>query len=190
VSLKVRFILPATPTEYFGHANIIKYCNRPFKDTYLMNKALTENWNSVVSPEDKVFHLGDFAFGGIRKYLPYLNGEIILIRGNHDRDSEIKGCGLKIYQNLDFEYAGYKFKMNHRPVFIPATYDPFNDGERRSNINLHEYDYILCGHVHEKWVNNQKNINVGSDVWDFKPVSIDKLIEYIETLKKMIKIIR
>lgn len=148
-----------------------------------MNKALTENWNSVVKPEDTVFHLGDFAFGGISKFLPYLNGNITLIRGNHDRDSDIRGCGLLIHQNLDFDYGGYHFKMNHRPVFESGTPDPFRDAETRSLIKLKDYDYILCGHVHEKWINNGKNINVGTDVWDFKPLDIDALIQYIELLK-------
>lgn len=144
-----------------------------------MNKVLTENWNSVVKPEDLVYHLGDFAFGGIRKYAPYLNGEIILVRGNHDRNSDIKDCGLKIVQNLDFEYDGIKFKMNHRPVFTPGTNDPYNDCEHRSIIKLKDYHWILCGHVHEKWRIFQKNINVGTDIWDFKPVSIDKIMELI-----------
>lgn len=169
-----------TSDTHFGHANIIKYCNRPFKDTYSMNKVLTENWNSVIKPEDKVYHLGDFAFGGVNRYLPYLNGEIILIRGNHDRHSDIKGCELQILQNLDFEYGGYKFKMNHRPVYEQGINDPFRDAEVRSNIRLRDYDYILCGHVHEKWLRNGQNINVGVDIWDFKPVSFDTIIDLID----------
>ena len=140
-----------TSDTHFGHTNILKYCNRPFKDVYLMNKTLTENWNSIITPEDTVYHLGDFAFGGISKYLPELNGDITMIRGNHDRDSDIKGSGIKYVQNMDFEYKGVKFKMNHRPVFLPGTEDPFNDREQRSIIKLSDYDWILCGHVHEKW---------------------------------------
>lgn len=68
-----------TSDTHLGHKNIITYCHRPFKDTYLMNKAITENWNSVVKPEDTVYHLGDFAFGGIKNYIPYLNGTIEFI---------------------------------------------------------------------------------------------------------------
>jgi calcineurin-like phosphoesterase family protein len=168
-----------TSDTHFGHTNIIKYCNRPFKNAYLMDNALIENWNSAVGPEDIVYHLGDFAFGGIAKYLPRLNGEIILIRGNHDRNSELKGCDFKIHQNLDFKYGGYKFKMNHRPVYPAGTNDPFRDAEVKSIINLSEYDWILSGHIHEKWVKHGKNINVGVDVWDFKPVSIDTIIDLI-----------
>ena len=172
-----------TSDTHFGHANIIGYCDRPYKDTYLMNKALTENWNSVVTPEDTVYHMGDFAFGGIKKYIPHLNGKIILVRGNHDRDSDIKDCGLEIVQNLDFEYGGLKFKFNHRPVFTAGTVDPYNDGERRSKIDLDKYDWIICGHIHEKWKVMQKNINVGVDVWGFKPISFEEIFEMLEKTK-------
>ena len=51
-----------------------------------MNQKLIENWNSVVGPNDLVFHLGDFAFGGAEiwnKTLPRLNGHKVLILGNH-----------------------------------------------------------------------------------------------------------
>ena len=168
-----------TSDTHWNHANIIKYCNRPFPDVHTMNKALTENWNSVVTPEDDIYQLGDFAFGNDpEKYMKFLNGNIISIRGNHDTDKACK----KWIQKMEFEYGGYKFLLNHRPVYIPGTTDPFNDADR-SNINLDKYDYILCGHVHEKWKINQKNINVGVDVWDFKPVSIDEIIEFIKTIK-------
>lgn len=171
-----------TSDTHLGHKKIIEYCNRPFKDVYLMDKAIVENWNEVVSDDDTVYHLGDFAFGGIKNYLPHLNGNIILIRGNHDRDNDIRGCeDLKIVQNMDYVAGGLKFKLNHRPVFVPGTNDPFNDAERRSVIKLKDYDYIMCGHVHEKWVKLQKNINVGTDAWGFKPTSIDNLLEFIKS---------
>ena len=51
-----------TSDTHFGHNNIIKFCKRPWKTTEEMNEALIERWNSVVKPDDIVFHLGDFAF--------------------------------------------------------------------------------------------------------------------------------
>ena len=47
---------------HFGHANIIKYCKRPFKDLEEMNAILIKNWNERVSPGDIVIVLGDFAW--------------------------------------------------------------------------------------------------------------------------------
>ena len=43
---------------HFYHTNIIKYCKRPFKDTYDMNKTIIDNWNRIVKPNDIVLTLG------------------------------------------------------------------------------------------------------------------------------------
>lgn len=75
-----------TSDTHFGHANIIRLCNRPFEDVNEMNEKLIENWNKVVPENGTVFHLGDFAFGGSglwNKVLDQLNGQIYLIMGNH-----------------------------------------------------------------------------------------------------------
>ena len=52
-----------TADTHFGHGNIIKYCNRPFKNHLEMDDELIRRWNNVVSNEDEVYHLGDFEFG-------------------------------------------------------------------------------------------------------------------------------
>lgn len=75
---------------HLGHENIIKYCDRPFKTVSEMNSVLIKNWNKTVSSEDKVFVLGDFAFGNKEQILNWghaLNGNKTLILGNHDRAS-------------------------------------------------------------------------------------------------------
>ena len=48
--------------QHFGHSNIIKFMLRPFADVEEMDYALITNWNSVVSPEDSVYVVGDFSF--------------------------------------------------------------------------------------------------------------------------------
>ena len=52
-----------------------------------MNETIIANWNSVVGPDDIIFHLGDFCLGGSAEWinvLNRLNGKIYLIAGNHD----------------------------------------------------------------------------------------------------------
>ena len=56
-----------TADLHLGHANIIRYCGRPYRDVNEMNEDLIRRWNSVVSDNDRVFFLGDFALGDIEK---------------------------------------------------------------------------------------------------------------------------
>jgi len=82
-----------TSDHHFNHFNIIKYCNRPFSNIGEMNNTLVNNWNSVVTDKDIVFHLGDFCFGDRKEWRKWINqlsfSQIHLIQGNHDRLSDI-----------------------------------------------------------------------------------------------------
>lgn len=76
-----------TSDLHFGHRNIIKFCNRPWETVEEMDKALIENWNSVVGKNDIVFDLGDFAFAPNwrwKEIISQLNGKHYLILGNHE----------------------------------------------------------------------------------------------------------
>src|SRR5512135_1658657 len=74
---------------HFGHANIIRYSNRPYKDVDEMNEMMIQEWNKLVKPGDLVYHNGDFAFlptDKLEKLLRRLSGSIHLVLGNHDKD--------------------------------------------------------------------------------------------------------
>lgn len=167
-----------TSDTHFGHANIIQYCKRPFRDVSHMNEALIEKWNSKVGPGDTVYHLGDFCMGpkenvNIRKSL---NGKVILVKGNHDKKNEIHlAAGFdEIHKRLEIVVDGYKLYLAHIPIHL----DP---GIRWYPAELkttppEEYDYFLCGHVHEQWKRNGNTINVGVDVSDFVPLTLAELL--------------
>ena len=53
-----------TSDTHFYHENIIRFCNRPFKDVEMMNETIIANWNNTIGQDDIVFHLGDFCLGG------------------------------------------------------------------------------------------------------------------------------
>jgi calcineurin-like phosphoesterase family protein len=78
---------------HLGHANVIKYCNRPFADVEAMNKALLHAWR-VTKPLDTVINLGNVSLKQNKEYLAKtirnLPGYKILIMGNHDRKRSVK----------------------------------------------------------------------------------------------------
>ena len=51
-----------TSDTFFGRRNIIEIANRPFKDLDEMHAVMVNNWNSVVTDNDIVYHLGNFAW--------------------------------------------------------------------------------------------------------------------------------
>ena len=166
-----------TSDTHYGHAKILEYCNRPFPDADTMDKIMIERWNAVVRPEDYVFHLGDFAMGSnlaertaaIRKRL---NGDITIVLGNHDRSANFyRTAG---FQDARSSWSGFmppqskcKILMRHRPPERPLPEHA-------------EYDLILCGHVHEKWLHRGKVVNVGVDQWGFRPVTLEALLKVNE----------
>jgi calcineurin-like phosphoesterase family protein len=100
-----------TSDSHFFHKNILKYTHRPWVDVGSMNAALIQNWNSVVKPEDSIYHLGDFAFGSLNKtieILSQLNGKKYLVKGNHDyhchrEDFRVRWQWIKDYYSLSVQ---------------------------------------------------------------------------------------
>lgn len=126
---------------HFGHANIIRFDGRPFKNTDEMEETLVQNWNSVTQPEDTVYILGDFCWGKEpewKRILPRLNGSKVLIRGNHDLKEMSAGLKKMFRDVKDYKEitdAGRHVIMCHYPMLLyKASYDPDC--------------YMLCGHVH------------------------------------------
>jgi calcineurin-like phosphoesterase family protein len=159
---------------HYFHRNIIlpTYCNRPFlslegvPNVPLMNKTMLDNWNSVVKETDVTYLLGDFLLGPKILLGPTrakLNGKVILIRGNHDRSvSAMLAAGFdEVYNSLELDLDGYKLYLSHKPVVS-------DDGP---------FDFYLNGHIHERWKKLGKRINVGVDVWNFFPKTLQELID-------------
>ena len=105
---------------HFNHSNIIQYCNRPYSNVEQMNEDLIKRWNSVVSGQDIVYVLGDFAFGreAVQEFVTRLNGIKYLIKGNHDTypNQFYRDCGFKeVYDKpvlVDF------CLMSHEPLVL------------------------------------------------------------------------
>ena len=121
---------------HFGHTNVIKYCNRPFKDAKEMDSVLIKTWNETVSNKDVVIHLGDFAFCSkerAREICSELNGRKILIKGNHDNwpDEFYKEIGFDYVSKYPIIWGGTPdnngfYIMSHAPLILSETTPYFN----------------------------------------------------------------
>lgn len=80
---------------HFGHESVINMCKRPFSSIEEMDETLIVNWNSVVSPNDEIYILGDFIFKSEltpQYYLDQLKGKKHLILGNHEKWRKQVAC--------------------------------------------------------------------------------------------------
>ena len=174
-----------TSDTHWHHSRIIEFCNRPFTSIEEMNEKLIENWNSVVKPGDTVFHLGDFCFGGSQAWnsiLDQLNGDILLIKGNHDEKSLRQGYMLR------FKWVGYQLHLLIEDRSIYLNHFPFLCyGGTYHDIPT----WQLFGHVHSGPGANGKDINrmqylfptqydVGVDNNNFTPVSFEQIKTIID----------
>lgn len=101
---------------HFNHANCIGYSNRPYKNIEEMNNDLIKKWNSKVGKEDKVFVLGDFAFGNITEIVPLLHGHKILIMGNHDSGPSSKYINAGFNKVINCPIILDGLVLSHRPI--------------------------------------------------------------------------
>lgn len=146
---------------HFNHKNILRYCNRPFKSIEDMNSVLIENWNNVVSKKDTIYHLGDFAWGNketVSKLLSKLNGNKILIKGNHDRKSckWYLECGIEVCLDGGI-LLNDKYLLTHKPI-------------GSSFVNIH-------GHIHNDIIGDNKHINVSVEQINYTPVLFEEAIK-------------
>jgi len=182
-----------TSDLHFGHANVILYCDRPFKNTKQMDKFLIFQWNCYVAPQDEVYVLGDFALNrnALSVIGPKLNGKKFLISGNHDktflkRDSKNKhaaadtkkavDAGWVVTQQIEVEtMGGLKIIMTHLP---PKKEGMTQYDERYMNerIDPDEKALHLHGHLHGKYRKRGNLIDVGWDAWQ-RPITMKEVID-------------
>lgn len=155
---------------HFGHSNIIKYCNRPYKveggnnnpanvpEVKRMNEDILQMFDFLPDNCD-IWNLGDVFFAGSNNYKKYLtddkinelkgivarmkkgNRRLFLVLGNHDNVHFEGKSRLDYYYNLGFD------KVYDTPVIIDDKY-----------ILSHEPVYIapgsnfvnLYGHTHDE----------------------------------------
>jgi calcineurin-like phosphoesterase family protein len=146
--------MPATflvSDTHFGHAGVCRFTHpddpavklRPWDNPDEMDEEMVRRWNERVRPTDKVYHLGDVVINRrALRTLHRLNGDKVLIRGNHDifRDEEYRTYfrELRAYHVLNGAI------LSHIPVHEASL--------GRFGVNIH-------GHLHASRVKRARGVD-------------------------------
>lgn len=167
-----------TSDTHFHHKNVINLSSRPFDSIEDMNEQFIDNWNKTVSRNDTIYHLGDFALGGVNKWksiVTRLKGKIHLVLGNHDDKKVVN----KLAHHFESVETMITKKIDKQHLFL--FHYPIE-------IGLTPNAYSLHGHIHERPSRLVNQINVGVDS-DFtrEKVGFGNLI-HEETILEELKI--
>ncbi|AWN44628.1 metallophosphoesterase family protein [Methylobacterium durans] len=156
-----------TSDTHFGDPRILRLDRRPFPDLASHDAALITNWNAVVSADDTVWHLGDFALGPsdvrVAEILGGLAGIKHLIRGNNDGPGTLAAPGWASVAH----YAEVTVE-ERRLVLCHYAFRTWN-GIGRGALNLH-------GHSHGQLRPMPKQYDVGVDAQGFAPVTLPAIL--------------
>ena len=147
---------------HFGHMGVCKFTRsdgvtklRPWDSAEEMDEAMVRSWNETVRPSDKVYHLGDVVINRKSlKTMARLNGDKVLIRGNHDifRDDEYR----EYFRELRAYHVMNGMILSHIPVH--------SDSLGRFGVNVH-------GHTHANRVRKARGVDArtGEVVYSDEP---------------------
>jgi calcineurin-like phosphoesterase family protein len=156
---------------HLGHANIIKYCSRPFPHDAVdvMDQVLIRNWNYTIKPGDRVYYIGDLCYGPLARtpfeYIQRLNGRFTLIQGNHDEGEYVTIHSETLVHN------NIPFMLIHDPDDMPKAFDGWVIHGHHHNNDLIHYPFI---NFEKRW------INVSAEVVKYQPVSLSNLCNIIK----------
>lgn len=170
-----------TSDTHLCHDNIIKFTDadgnriRPFNNVWEMNETILQHWNTVVKPNDIVWHLGDVFIGNRKSagaILSKLNGKKFLIVGNHDRLNGKEFLTLKEhFQEIHFWQVWKKEKLilSH----VPLREDTFKQKGKGGYINV-------FGHIHQNPPPKGPYVNVSVERTNYTPISIEDIKDFYE----------
>ena len=178
-----------TSDLHFGHENVLRFDNRPFASVEEMDAELVRRWNEKVGKGDLVYVLGDLIWksrnGDAHNLIRSLNGQIILIKGNHDRflhNAQAKAAlaGIKDYDDICVTLEDGSV----RRCILSHYFIPFYNGHRHQAIHLHGHSHFtdeadlelkMATELNESGFKNEI-YNVGCMYWDYAPVTLAEIL--------------
>lgn len=179
-----------TSDTHFGHANVIKYCNRPFADVETMDAMLVENWNATVGAKDEVFVLGDFALchpKRVEELVKTLRGRIHMVWGNHDKFRDNQAVAKLFVSNADL------LEIRTRTPADEVQHITLCHFPLLSWAKSHHGSWNLHGHCHGNLAPRQAlQLDVGVDAeagrqghqaQDYRPISMADIAHRMKTVE-------
>lgn len=177
-----------TSDLHFCSTVMVEQKLRPFNSVERMNEIILKNINSRCGEDDILIHVGDFIQYGNdrtwsgtkinpREIISEIRPTFVNIEGNHDRTNKVKSVCQSMRTTLGKKYTSVS--VSHYPSTNINARGTFRRG-----------DVHLCGHVHGSWKylidfeNKILNVNVGVDAWNYRPVSEDELIAFIDKIMR------
>ncbi len=141
--------------------NMLIYEHRPFKNIDEMRDAIVSNCNQVVTDKDRLFILGDI---GDSEILNDLNGEIIIVIGNHDNYNNLK----KQFPNLYISKYPIMVEglwLSHEPITFLPKECPY--------LNVHGHLHsLIYGAEDRTWLGGNRYFNVSVERVNYTPISM------------------
>jgi calcineurin-like phosphoesterase family protein len=156
---------------HLGHANIIRYCSRPFlvSDVREMDHVLIKNWNYTISSLNRIYCLGDLRYGkdalSTLQYRKKLKGRVTFIQGNHDDPD------LGAVPSVTLKHQGFTFLLIHDPASAPREFDGWIIHGHHHNNDLRHHPFIDFEH---------RRINVCAEVIGYVPLSLTALCRILQ----------
>ena len=172
-----------TSDLHLGHANIIKLCSRPFGSVEEMDEYIISAWNKKVKKGDKVYIIGDFIWQkeqNPQRFLSRLNGEKILVVGNHDTTwlNKVQDKGL-----FNLKVTEKIVEICHEQKIITLSHYPMLEWKNSRKLGSKKLGYLLHGHIHNNireeynfLFKKENALNVGVDINNFEPVTLQELL--------------
>lgn len=169
-----------TADTHFGHANIIRLTDRPYRTVGEMDRALVANINARVAPTDELYVLGDFSYRITVEEARAIRGRIRcrhvhILRGNHDKDwsnPSVAGTFMVEAPIAILKAQDARLVLSHYPL---------EDWQGQSHGAI-----MLHGHIHSRGTaynelcrsQGMLRYDVGVDANGYAPVSLDDILAW------------
>lgn len=190
-----------TSDLHVGHANVLKYDARPFRNLDHMHESLITRFNACLTPDSVTYFLGDVGLGSkgvVEQFIKQLKGTKVLVLGNHDKGMHaMYNAGFDVVLNSASIYiANQRVTMSHCPLRAVYRENVIEMKGSQEGENWHgetkqsrfsitdEGQFHLHGHIHspnggksQKILGKQHDVGVVAN--SYRPVSISQIESWI-----------